>query len=100
VADGTPRILDNPIGLGMVGWHRGQCGAVEITSGECPSNRGEAMVSARMADQFDIALGDTVGLGISANAAADQVEVVGTYDAATAEPRERASRRCSGSLPG
>ncbi len=87
VADGTPRIQDNPIGIGMVGWHRGQCEAVEITSGECPSNRGEAMVSARMADQFDIALGDSVGLGISANAAADQVEVVGTYDAATADPK-------------
>ncbi len=87
VASGAPRVRDSPIGIGMVGWHRGQCAAVELTSGECPSGLGEAMISARMADQFDIALGETLRLGISADIATDQVEVVGTYDAATADPK-------------
>ena len=86
VADGRPKVRDNPIGIAMIGWHRGQCDAVELTSGTCPSGPAQAMISARMAEQFDISLGDYVRLGTRADGANDQVEVVGTYDAATADP--------------
>ncbi|MBK9739255.1 MAG: hypothetical protein IPO93_07040 [Actinobacteria bacterium] len=86
VTDGRPKVRDNPIGLAMIGWHRGQCGAVELRSGSCPSRQGEAMISARMADQFDVSLGEYLRLGIRADGANDKVKVVGTYDAATADP--------------
>ncbi|MBI1349725.1 MAG: FtsX-like permease family protein [Actinomycetales bacterium] len=80
------RLRDNPIGTALIGWHRGQCGAVDLTSGACPTASGEAMISSRMAEQFDIVLGDSLRLGISDDVATDQVEVVGTYDADTADP--------------
>ena len=86
VTGGAPKVRDNPVGMAMVGWHRGQCDAVELASGQCPAKRGEAMISSRMAEQFDIALGESLRLGISADLATDEVEVVGTYDAATADP--------------
>ena len=44
------------------------------------------MISARMAEQFDISLGDSLQLGIDADVTTDRVEVVGTYDAVTADP--------------
>ena len=86
VVNGAPRFQDDPIGVALVGWHRGQCDAVQLTSGTCPARAGEAMISARLADQRGIALGDSLRLGISADVATDQVEVVGTYDADTADP--------------
>ncbi len=86
VGSGAPTVGDNKLGIAQVAWHRGQCDGVEITSGVCPASRGEAMISARMADQFDIPLGTSMRLRISSDAVADQVTVVGTYDEATADP--------------
>ena len=86
VLNGGPSVRDSPVGVAMVGWHRGQCDAVEISSGVCPAGRGEAMISARMADQVGLRLGDSLRLGISADVPADTVTVVGTYDADSADP--------------
>lgn len=86
VTNGSPRLDGDPIGIAQVAWHRGQCEAVEITTGTCPSGAGEAMISSRLAEQRGIALGDSLRLGITGDVATDQVTVVGTYDAATADP--------------
>lgn len=86
IVNGSPRVQNRPVGLAQIGWHRGQCDAIEVTSGVCPAHAGEAMISARMAEMHDVALGDLLRLGISGDLATDQVEVVGIYDPGTADP--------------
>ncbi len=86
VVNGAPRVDGDPIGVAQIGWHRGQCDAVELTSGVCPARMGEAMISARLAEQRGLAVGDSLRLGISGDAATDEVEIVGTYDENTADP--------------
>ncbi len=85
VGNGVPHVDDRELGLAQVGWHRGQCDAVVITAGSCPDAPGEAMVSARTAERVDIAVGDFMQLGITADRDDDRVEIVGLYDQDTAD---------------
>ena len=86
VLNGAPSIDGSRIGLAQVSWYRGQCGAVTVVSGSCPSAVGQAMVSALTAELAGIDIGDAMQLGITSDPAADRVTVVGTYDPDTADP--------------
>lgn len=87
VRNGSPSLQGQQLGNAQVGWHRGQCEAVTVTEGRCPEAAGEAMVSARTADEGGLALGDDIRLGISSDELVDTVALVGTYDPASADPQ-------------
>ena len=86
VKDGSPRVGDRALGIAQVGWHRGQCEGVTVATGACPARLGEAMVSTRMSKVSDVPVGTRIRLGITSDPVLDTVTVVGTYDAATADP--------------
>ena len=86
VHDGAPSIGDRQLGIAQVGWHRDECQGVTVVSGRCPDAAGEAMVSVRTERESRVAVGTVLRLGITSDPAADTVTVVGTYDAATADP--------------
>jgi hypothetical protein len=87
VRNGSPTRAGEPLGLAEIGWHQGQCAAVLVVDGRCPTVAGEAMVSARTAVEGRLALGEEIRLGASADVAADTVTIVGTYDPLTADPQ-------------
>ena len=86
VLDGAPSIAGRRLGQAQVSWYRGECGAVTIVSGRCPARDGEAMVSTRTATSSDVRVGVVMQLGITSDPGRDRVTVVGTFDAATADP--------------
>lgn len=86
VEGGLPTVAGRSLGEAQVGWHLGQCSGVVIVSGSCPDSAGEAMVSARTADAAGFRIGDVMRLNVGSDPDADQVTIVGTYDAATADP--------------
>ena len=85
VLNGAPSVDGHVLGQAQVSWYRGQCQAVTVTSGRCPDSPGEAMVSARTAEESGVRIGDRLQLGITSDLEADRVTVVGTYDPATAD---------------
>jgi hypothetical protein len=87
VRNGSPSLEGRQLGNAEVGWHRGQCEAVTVVDGRCPTAAGEAMVSVRTAEEGGLAVGDDIRLGVSSDAAVDAVTLVGTYDPTTADPR-------------
>ncbi|MDP1879221.1 MAG: hypothetical protein Q8M17_16865 [Actinomycetota bacterium] len=86
VVNGSPATAVGALGSAQVSWHRGQCEAVIIVAGQCPRGPGEAMLSARTADQAGVGLGEQLRLGITADLERDRATVVGLYDAASADP--------------
>jgi predicted lysophospholipase L1 biosynthesis ABC-type transport system permease subunit len=86
VEGGLPTVDGRSLGEAQVGWHRGQCTGVVIVSGSCPDAAREAMVSERTAAAAGFRIGDVLRLNIGTDPDADQVTLVGTYDATTADP--------------
>jgi hypothetical protein len=86
VQSGAPRYDGVDIGVAQVSWYRGMCEGIALVRGRCPTGDSEAMVSVRFAQDVGVVLGTPMQLGITSDAAADRVTVVGTYDASTADP--------------
>ncbi len=86
VLDTAPLAGGRSLGRAQVSWYRGECGAVTLVSGRCPSAPGEAMLSGRSAESAQTPIGTVIQLGITSEPAADRVTVVGTYDPTTYDP--------------
>ena len=104
VNSGAPRYDGVELGVAQVSWYRGMCEGVTIVTGVCPTSSGQAMVSARFAEDVGVGLATPMQLGITSDPALDRVTVVGTYDPASADPAvwglERPAQYAPARVPG
>lgn len=74
------------LGTAPVAWREGQCTAVPILDGGCPSGAHEVMISQRTAEDGGLAVGDSLVVLLTSDLVLNEFTIVGIYDQTRPDP--------------